>query len=89
MKFPFEVDLDRKAVKKLVRDALREDLGAGDVTTDSTPDTSSDTATDTGADTGTNSRCVVEMDCRPGPASMIFSMPSHCRRVNPKGEKSS
>ena len=25
MKFPFEVDLDRKAVEKLVRDALRED----------------------------------------------------------------
>ena len=36
MKFPFEVELDRMTVKKLVRDALREDLGTGDVTTDST-----------------------------------------------------
>lgn len=36
MKFPFEVEIDRKALKKLVRDALREDLGSGDITTDST-----------------------------------------------------
>jgi len=36
MKFPFEVELDKRIVKKLVREALREDLGGGDVTTDST-----------------------------------------------------
>jgi nicotinate-nucleotide pyrophosphorylase (carboxylating) len=36
VKFPFEVELDKRSVKKLVRDALREDLGSGDVTTDST-----------------------------------------------------
>lgn len=36
MNFPFEVELDKRTVKKLVRDALREDLGTGDVTTDST-----------------------------------------------------
>jgi len=36
VKFPFEVELDKSSVRKLVRDALREDLGSGDVTTDST-----------------------------------------------------
>lgn len=36
MKFPFEVELDKRTLKKLLREALREDLGRGDVTTDST-----------------------------------------------------
>ena len=36
MRFPFEVELDQRMVKKVVRQALREDLGKGDVTTDST-----------------------------------------------------
>ncbi len=43
MEFPFEVELDKRTVKKLVRLALREDLGSGDVTTDSTVRTGSRT----------------------------------------------
>jgi nicotinate-nucleotide pyrophosphorylase (carboxylating) len=41
VKFPFRVELDEKSIRKLVREALREDLGKGDVTTDSTVGTRS------------------------------------------------